>query len=73
MPVAFYLCYCVAMWKIKLDETFWLAKNSEATRSENQALLLPDMPSVQAQLIKVRRFMPYPNAMVVAEFPDDCQ
>jgi len=32
--------------------------------------LLPDIPSVQAQLIKVRRFMPYPNAMVVAEFED---
>ena len=57
------------MWKIKLDETLWLARNSEATRSENQALLLPDMPSVQAQLIKVRRFMPYPNAMVI--FEDD--
>jgi len=57
------------MWKIKLDETFWLAKHSEATRSENQAWLLPDMTSVQAQLIKVRRFMPYPNAMVI--FDDD--
>ena len=53
------------MWKIKLDETLWLARNSEATRSENQALLLPDMPSVQAQLIMVRRFMPYPNAVVI--------
>ena len=31
------------------------------------AWLLPDMPSVQAQLKKVRRFMPYPNAMVVFE------
>ncbi|NOR43927.1 MAG: hypothetical protein GQ572_11375 [Gammaproteobacteria bacterium] len=59
------------MWKIKLDDTLWLAKNSEATTSEKQALLLPDIPSVQAQLIKVYRFMPYPNAMVVAEF-DDC-
>ena len=57
------------MWKIKLDDTFWLGKNSESTRSENQALLLPDMPSVQAQLIKVRRFMPYPNAVVI--FEDD--
>lgn len=53
------------MWKIKLDETFWLAKNSEATRSENMALLLPDMTTVQAQLIKVRRFMPYPKAAVI--------
>jgi hypothetical protein len=58
------------MWKIKLDDTLWLAKNSEATTSEKQALLLPDIPSVQAQLIKVQRFMPYPNAMVVAEFYD---
>ena len=60
------------MWKIKLDDTFWLGQNSEATRSENKALLLPDMTSVQAQLIKVRRFKPYPNAIVVAEFPDNC-
>ena len=59
------------MWRIKLDETFWLGQNSEATTTVKQALLLPDMTSVQAQLIKVRRFMPYPNAMVVAEF-DDC-
>ena len=56
------------MWKIKLDDTLWLAAKSEATTCESQALLLPDIPSVQAQLIKVRRFMPYPNAMVVAEF-----
>ena len=56
------------MWKIKLDDTFWLGLNSEATKSEKQALLLPDMPSVQAQLIKVRRFMPYPKAMVVSAF-----
>ena len=56
-----------AMWKIKLDDNLWLARNSEATRSENHALLLSDMPSAQAQLIKVRRFMPYPNAIVVFE------
>ena len=55
------------MWKIKLEETLWLARNSEATTSENQAWLLPDMPSVQAQLKKVRRFTPYPNAIVVFE------
>ena len=59
------------MWKIKLDDTFWLGHKSEATTSENQALLLPDIPSVQAQLMKVRRFMPYPNAMVVAAFEDN--
>ncbi|MBG7609321.1 MAG: hypothetical protein IZT55_00505 [Anaerolineae bacterium] len=59
------------MWKIKLDDTFWLGQNSEATTTEKQALLLPDMPSVQAQLMKVRRFMPYPNAMVVAAFEDN--
>ena len=56
------------MWKIKLDDTLWLGKNSESTTCESQALLLPDIPSVQAQLIKVRRFMPYPNAVVIAEF-----
>ena len=70
MPVFSSLWYCVSMWKIKLDEIFWLARNSEVTKSENHALLLPDMLSVKAQLIKVRRFMPYPNAIVVAEFND---
>ena len=55
------------MWKIKLDDDLWLGRNSEATRSENLAWMLPDMPSVQAQLIKVRRFMPYPNAIVIFE------
>ena len=58
------------MWKVKLDEGVWLAKDSATTTNEEEAWLLPDMPSVQAQLIKVRRFMPYPNAMVVAEFND---
>ena len=53
------------MWKIKLDDTLWLAKNSEANTCENQALLLPDMQSVQAQLLKIRLFMPYKEAMVV--------
>ena len=72
MPIYYGMCYCVVMWKVKLDETLWLAKNSEATRCERQALLLPDMLSVRAQLIIVRRFMPYRNAIVVAEFPDDC-
>ena len=42
------------------------------TAIEEEAWLLPDMPSVQVQLKKVRRCMPYPNAMVVAEFPDYC-
>ena len=60
------------MWKVKLDDDRWLAKDGIATRSEKGALLLPDMPSVQAQLIKVRRFMPYPNLMVIfADNPED--
>ena len=54
------------MWKVKLDEGVWLA-NGATTTKEDEAWLLPDMPSVQAQLKKVRRFMPYPNAMVVFE------
>ena len=53
------------MWKIKLDDTFWLGKHSEANTCESQALLLPDMQSVQAQLLKIRLFMPYKEAMVV--------
>jgi hypothetical protein len=28
---------------------------------------------IQEQLKKVRRFIHYPNAMVIAEFPDYCQ
>ena len=56
------------MWKVKLDEGLWLADGDpETTTNEAEAWLLPDMPSVQAQLIKVRRFMPYPNAIVVFE------
>jgi hypothetical protein len=60
------------MWKVKLDDSVWLAEDSATTPNEDEAWLFPDMPSVQAQLIKVRRFMPYPNAMVVAEFPNYC-
>ena len=56
------------MWEIKLDDDLWLAKDLEATTKESEAWLLPDMPSVQAQLKKVRRLAPYPNAMVIAEF-----
>ena len=65
----------IGMWKVKLDEGVWLADGvggSATTTNEAEAWLLPDMPAVQAQLKKVRRYMPYPNAMVVAEFPDYC-
>ena len=55
------------MWKVKLDEGVWLTE-SGTTTIEDEAWLLPDVPSVQAKLEKVRRFLPYPNAMVVAEF-----
>ena len=64
------------MWKVKLDKGIWLANgigDSATTTKEEEAWLLPDMTAVQAQLKKVRRYMPYPNAIVVAEFPDDCQ
>ena len=54
------------MWKVKLDNDLWLAENGTTT-DEADAWLLPDMPSVQAQLIKVRRFTPYPNAIVIFE------
>ena len=63
------------MWKIKLDEGLWLTDGvggSATTTKESEAWLLPDIPSVHAQLKKVRRYMQYPNAIVVAEFPDDC-
>ena len=58
------------MWKVKLDEGVWLTKSGTAT-IEDEAWLLPDIPSVQEKLEKVRRFLPYPKAIVVAEF-DDC-
>ena len=54
------------MWKVKLDEGLWLADGGTTTKEE-KAWLLPDMPSVQEQLKKVRRFTPYPNAIVVFE------
>ena len=62
------LWYILVMWKIKLDDDLWLAKDSATTTKESEAWLLPDIPSVQAQLKKVRRFKPCPNAMAVAEF-----
>ena len=54
------------MWKVKLDDGLWLAEDG-TTAIEEEAWLLPDMPSVQVQLKKVRRFTPYPNAIVVFE------
>ena len=58
------------MWKVKLDDKVWLAKTGTTT-NEADARLFPDMPSVQDQLKKARLFMPYKEAMVVAEF-DNC-
>ena len=57
------------MWKVKLDEGVWLTE-SGTTTIEDEAWLLPDIPSVQANLEKVHRFLPYPNATIVAEFDD---
>jgi hypothetical protein len=57
------------MWKVILDGKLWLAESGTIT-NESDAWLMPDMPSVQDQLKKVRRFMPYKEAMVVAEFED---
>ena len=54
------------MWKVKLDDDVWLAEGTTTT-TEEEARLFPDMPSVQEQLKKVRRFTPYPNAIVVFE------
>ncbi len=59
------------MWKVKLDDGPWLADgvgDSVATAVEAEAWLLPDMASVHTQLKKARRFMPYQNAVVIAEF-----
>ncbi len=55
------------MWKVKLDDDVWLGKDSTTTLNEDEAWLLPDIPSVQEQLKKARRFMPYPNTMVIFE------
>ena len=54
------------MWKVKLDDGVWLADGA-VTTTEEDARLFPDMPSVQEQLKKVRRFTPYPNAIVIFE------
>ena len=54
------------MWKVKLDDGVWLAEDG-TTAKEEDALLLPDMPSVQEQLKEIRRFVPYPDAMVIFE------
>jgi len=54
------------MWKVKLDDGVWLADGAVIT-TEEDARLFPDMPSVQEQLKKVRRFTPYPNAIVIFE------
>ena len=54
------------MWKIKLDDDLWLA-DSAVTTAEDKARLFPDMSSVQEQLKEVRRFTPYPDAMVIYE------
>ena len=45
------------MWKVILDGKLWLAESGTIT-NESDAWLMPDMPSVQDQLKKVRRFMP---------------
>jgi len=52
------------MWKVKLDGKVWLAESGTTTNEDN-AWLLPDMPSVQDRLKKVRLFTPYKEAMVV--------
>ena len=51
------------MWKVKPGDGVWLADGA-VTTTEEDARLFPDMPSVQAQLNRVRRFTPYPNAVV---------
>ena len=55
------------MWKVKLDDGVWLADGPATTTTEENAWLLPDVRTVQAQLKKVRRFTPYPNTIVVFE------
>jgi hypothetical protein len=55
------------MWKVKLDDDVWLAEGATTTTAEEDARLFPDMPSVQEQLKKVRRLVPYPDAMVIFE------
>ena len=58
------------MWKVKLDNKLWLAKGSATTVIESEAWLFPNVPSAQNQLKKARRFMPYREAMLIAEFND---
>lgn len=51
-------------WKVKLNNEVWLSEDGTTT-NEAEAWLLPDMPSVHAELKKARRFMPYKEAMVI--------
>jgi hypothetical protein len=60
----------IDMWKLKLDDSVWLAEcssNSITTTDEKEAWLLPTIQAVQEVLEKMRKFKPYPHAMVVAE------
>jgi hypothetical protein len=56
------------MWKVKLDDKLWLAKGSETTVTESEAYIFPNIPVAQDQLKKVRRFIPYREAMMIAAF-----
>lgn len=62
--------YVLVMWKVKLDDGVWLANGvggSGITRYEAEAWLFPDIPSVKLQLVKARRLLPYPHAVVIFE------
>lgn len=52
------------MWKLKLDDGVWLADGA-VTTTEEDARLFFDMRAVQEQLKKVRRFVPYPDVVVI--------
>ena len=54
------------MCKVKLGDGLWLAEGATTT-TEDKAWLFTDMPSVQARLKEIRRFTPYPNAVVIFE------
>ena len=58
------------MWKVKLDKDLWLARGLKTTTKESEAYRFPSIKSVQDNLQKIRKTVPYRDAMVIAAFDD---
>ena len=58
------------MWIVELETGLWIAETGTTT-DKQKAWVMPDMPTVQKELKKVRRLIPYKDAMVISAYPDD--